>query len=206
MLTTTWNQSPYYNSLCPDSAGIHAVTGCAATAQAQVMKFWNWPETGVGEHSYSSSSYGGTLSANFGATTYNWSIMPNSVSSANTAGQAVALLMYHCGIAVDMNYSPDGSGAQTGDVPAALSEHFRYGACANMKARDSYAKSVWEDMLIETFDRGIPVVYAGNDSDGGHAFNCDGYNNNRYFHFNWGLRLCLITSTTRWFRLSRILM
>ena len=190
LLSTTWDQGWPYNYYAPACSSYwtnnHCYAGCVATAMSQVMKFWNWPETGVGEHSYSSSSYGGTLSANFGATTYNWSIMPNSVSSANTAGQAVALLMYHCGIAVDMNYSPDGSGAQTGDVPAALSEHFRYGACANMKARDSYAKSVWEDMLIETFDRGIPVVYAGNDTDGGHAFNCDGYNNNRYFHFNWG--------------------
>ena len=190
LLATTWDQGWPYNYYAPACQSYwtnnHCYAGCVATAMSQVMKYWNWPETGVGEHSYSSSSYGGTLSANFGATTYNWSIMPNSVSSANAGGMAVALLMYHCGIAVDMDYAPDGSGAQTGDVPAALSEHFRYGACANMKSRDNYTKSVWEDMLIETFDRGIPVVYAGYDTDGGHAFNCDGYNNNRYFHFNWG--------------------
>ena len=66
MLTTTWDQSPYYNDLCPDSAGIHAVTGCAATATAQVMKFWNWPVTGTGSHTYTDNNFG-TLSANFGA-------------------------------------------------------------------------------------------------------------------------------------------
>ena len=191
LLATTWDQGWPYNYYAPACTSYwtnnHCYAGCVATAMSQVMKYWNWPETGVGEHSYSSSSYGGTLSANFGATTYNWSIMPNSLGSqATTAAQAVALLMYHCGIAVDMDYAPDGSGAQTGDVPAALSEYFRYGACANMKSRDNYTRSVWEDMLIETFDRGIPVVYAGYDTDGGHAFNCDGYNNNRYFHFNWG--------------------
>ena len=191
LLATTWDQGWPYNYYAPACTSYwtnnHCYAGCVATAMSQVMKYWNWPETGVGEHSYSSSSYGGTLSANFGATTYNWSIMPNSLASqATTAAQAVALLMYHCGIAVDMDYAPDGSGAQTGDVPTALSEYFRYGACANMKSRDNYTRSVWEDMLIETFDRGIPVVYAGYDTDGGHAFNCDGYNNNRYFHFNWG--------------------
>ncbi len=191
LLATTWDQNWPYNYYAPACQSYwtnnHCYAGCVATAMSQVMKFWNWPETGVGEHTYSSSSYGGTLSANFGATTYNWSIMPNSLGSqATTAAQAVALLMYHCGIAVDMDYAPDGSGAQTGDVPVALSEYFRYGACANMESRDNYTRTVWEDMLIETFDRGIPVVYAGYDNDGGHAFNCDGYNDQRYFHFNWG--------------------
>lgn len=194
LLSTTWNQDWPYNYYAPSCTSYwtnnHCYAGCVATAMSQVMKYWNWPETGVGEHSYNTSSYpgnGATLSANFGETTYNWSIMPNQLGSqANAAAQAVALLMYHCGIAVDMDYAPDGSGAQTGDVPTALSEYFRYGACANMKSRDNYTRSVWEDMLIETFDRGIPVVYAGYDTDGGHAFNCDGYNNNRYFHFNWG--------------------
>ena len=194
LLSTTWNQDWPYNYYAPSCTSYwtnnHCYAGCVATAMSQVMKYWNWPETGVGEHSYNTSSYpgnGATLSANFGETTYNWSIMPNQLGSqANDAAKAVALLMYHCGIAVDMDYSPNGSGAQTGDVPAALIEHFRYGASANMKSRDNYTRSVWEDMLIETFDRGIPVVYAGYDTDGGHAFNCDGYNNNRMFHFNWG--------------------
>ena len=190
LLTTTWNQDWPYNYYAPACQSYwtnnHCYAGCVATAMSQVMKYWNWPETGVGEHSYSSSSYGGTLSANFGNTTYEWSIMPNSVTSANAGGLAVALLMYHCGIAVDMDYAPDGSGAHTEDVADALITYFRYGACANMKSRDSYTRTKWEDMLIEQLDRGIPFVYAGSDSNGGHAFNCDGYNNQRRFHFNWG--------------------
>ncbi len=190
LLATTWNQDWPYNYYAPACQSYwtnnHCYAGCVATAMSQVMKYWNWPETGVGEHSYSSSSYGGTLSANFGATTYEWSIMPNSVSSANAGGLAVALLMYHCGIAVDMDYAPDGSGAHTEDVGPALIEHFRYGACAHVESRDSYTKTAWEDMLIAQLDRGIPFVYAGSDTDGGHAFNCDGYNDQRRFHFNWG--------------------
>ena len=190
LLTTTWNQDWPYNYYAPACQSYwtnnHCYAGCVATAMSQVMKYWNWPVTGVGEHSYSTSSYGGTLSANFGNTTYEWSIMPNSVSSANAGGMAVALLMYHCGIAVDMDYAPDGSGAHTEDVASALSDYFRYGECGYMDSRDNYTRTAWEDKLIAQLDRGIPFVYAGSDSNGGHAFNCDGYNNNRYFHFNWG--------------------
>ena len=190
LLATTWDQGWPYNYYAPACQSYwtnnHCYAGCVATAMSQVMKYWNWPETGVGEHSYSTSSYGGTLSANFGETTYNWSIMPNSVSSANAGGMAVALLMYHCGIAVDMDYAPDGSGAHTEDVAPAMIEYFRYGACTHVDSRDNYTRTAWEDMLIARLDRGIPFVYAGSDTDGGHAFNCDGYNNQRYFHFNWG--------------------
>lgn len=193
LLTTTWDQGYPYNYYAPSCTsywtGNHCYAGCVACSMSQVMKYWNWPETGVGEHSYSTSSYGGTLSVNFGETTYNWSIMPNSLgSSANDAAKAVALLMYHCGVSVDMDYSPEGSGAHTEDVADAVKTYFRYGECVNVKSRDSYSRTQWEDLLIESFDKGFPVVYAGAESDGsgGHAFNCDGYNDQRYFHFNWG--------------------
>lgn len=193
LLSTTWDQGYPYNYYAPACnsywIGNHCYAGCVACSMSQLMKFWNWPETGVGEHSYSSSSYGGTLSVNFGATTYNWSIMPNQLGSqANAAAQAVALLMYHCGVSVDMDFAPTGSGAHTEDVPEAVINHFRYGACTHVKFRDNYTKTVWEDMLIASFDRGIPVIYAGTEDDGsgGHAFNCDGYNDQRLFHFNWG--------------------
>lgn len=191
LLSTTWNQDYPYNYYAPTGGGYwtggHCYAGCVACSMSQAMKYWNWPVTGNGEHSYSSSSHGGTLSANFGATTYNWSIMPNALGSqVNDAALAVALLMYHCGVAVDMDFAPDGSGAHTEDVPQALIDYFRYGASAHVDSRDNYSRQEWEDMLIEQFDRGLPLVYAGSDTDGGHAFNCDGYNDNRYFHFNWG--------------------
>ncbi len=77
LIQTKWNQSPYYNALCPYDSKYsdRAVTGCVATAMAQVMKFWNYPATGSGFHSYNHSTYG-TLSANFGSTTYQWASMP----------------------------------------------------------------------------------------------------------------------------------
>ena len=191
LLSTTWDQGWPYNYYAPACSSYwtnnHCYAGCVACSMSQVMKYWNWPTTGNGEHTYSSSSYGGTLSANFGETTYNWSAMPNSLgSSATAAAQAVALLMYHCGVAVDMDFAPDGSGAHTEDVPQAVADYFRYGTGTYLDYRDSYTRAAWEDKLIEQFDRGLPVVYSGTDTDGGHAFNCDGYNDQRYFHFNWG--------------------
>lgn len=191
ILTTSWNQDYPYNYYAPAAGGApggHCYAGCVATAMSQEMKHWNWPETGNGEYSYSTSSYGGTLSANFGATTYNWSIMPNSAYSLNDGALAIALLMYHCGIAVDMNFSPNGSGAFTDDVPNAVISYFRYGTCTNLKYRDSYQKQEWEDMIIDNLDRGIPLIYSAQDDNGGggHAFNCDGYDNQGRFHFNFG--------------------
>ena len=193
LLVTTWDQDWPYNYYAPACNSYwtnnHCYAGCVATAMSQVMKYWNWPITGVGEHSYNTSSYpgnGATLSADFGATTYEWSIMPNSVSSANAGGLAVALLMYHCGIAVNMDYSPNGSGAQTGDAVDAVKEHFRYASCTEIQYRDYCSLEEWQNMLINSFDHGIPVVYAGQGNDGGHAFNCDGYNDQLFFHFNWG--------------------
>jgi len=112
LLTTKWDQSPYYNDLCPGTGSNKAVTGCVATAMAQVMKFHNYPTTGTGFHSYNSANYG-TLSANFGGTTYNWTNMPNQLTSSSSSTQktAVATLMYHCGVSVDMMYSAQSSGA-----------------------------------------------------------------------------------------------
>jgi len=184
LCTTTWNQSPNYNALCPDNS----VTGCVATAMAQVMKFWNHPAQGTGMHSYNHDNYG-TLSANFGSTTYQWSQMPNSISGPNNA---IATLMYHCGVSVDMNYSPNVSGAWVieEDSPvcseSAFKNYFGYSSSLHGEKRDNYSTSQWTNMLKTDLDAGRPLVYAGFGSGGGHAFVCDGYNDGDYFHFNWG--------------------
>ncbi len=184
LCTTTWNQSPYYNAQCPGGS----VTGCVATAMAQVMKYWDHPSQGTGMHSYNHPNYG-TLSANFGATTYQWSQMPNSISSNN---DAIATLMYHCGVSVDMNYSPDVSGAWVveDDSPvcseSAFKNYFGYSSSLHGEKRDWYSTSQWLQMLYADLDAGRPLVYAGFGSGGGHAFVCDGYDAGDYFHFNWG--------------------
>jgi len=185
LLSTTWDQSPYYNSLCPGGS----VTGCVATAMAQVMKYWNHPAQGTGMHSYNHPTYG-TLSANFGSTVYQWSSMPNSVNSSNNA---VATLMYHCGVAVDMNYSPQSSGAWVveDDDPicaeSALKNYFGYSGSLHGEKRDNgYSTSQWINLIKGELNSTRPVLYAGFGSGGGHAFVCDGYNASDYFHFNWG--------------------
>lgn len=192
VMTTTWNQSSPYNNLCPSNAP----TGCVATAMAQVMKYWNHPVKGLGSHSYSSNY--GTLSANFGNTTYAWSNMPNSVSygSSSTQKNAVATLMYHCGVAVEMNYSANSSGAQVNSyngmfdycTETALKNFFDYKNTLRGLMRDSYSDSEWISILKEELNAPTPrpILYTGASSGGGHAFVFDGYNNSNQFHVNWG--------------------
>ena len=195
LVTTTWDQSPYYNEYCPYDyqAGDLTVTGCAATAMAQIMKFWNYPQRGSGFHSYSHQLYG-TLSANFGDATYDWGSMPNNVSGANAA---VATLMYHCGISIDMNYgvaSAGGSGAYViidhspvqNCVEFALEEYFGYDTGLRGVFRENYSTGDSIELLKTELEAGRPIEYAGFGSGGGHAFVCDGFDPNDFFHFNWG--------------------
>lgn len=187
LLTTNWNQDSPYNAYCPTGGGGpggHAYAGCVATAMSMVMKYWNWPTQGNGEHSYTPDGYP-MQTVNFGATTYNWASMPNSCNSSNY--QAVATLMYHCGVSVDMMYGGGSSGAYSQDVPPAIANYFRYTDQADRKDRDLYSKYDWEEMLIASLEEGFPLYYSGSDTDGGHAFACCGYReSDRKFYFNWG--------------------
>jgi hypothetical protein len=187
LVTTTWNQSPYYNDLCPGGS----VSGCVATAMTQIMKFWNYPAQGSGFHSYNHDNYG-TLSVNFGATEYNWSQMPNNVTGPNNA---VATLTYHAGVAVEMNYSPQSSGAYVISTHSpvehcaeyALENYFNYDeSTLQGVARENYTTDQWMSLIKGELNAGRPVLYAGFGSGGGHAFVCDGYDNFNYLHMNWG--------------------
>jgi len=185
LLTTTWDQSPYYNALCPFDFTYNelTVTGCVATAMAQVMKYWNYPAQGAGFHSYNHSTYG-VLSANFGSTSYNWASMPNNVNVSNSA---VATLMYHCGVSLEMNYGVGGSSTSSlQPVADALGKYFSYSNSIQFIYSSSYSNSDWIMLLKTELDAGRPIEYAGVGTGGGHAFVCDGYDNSNYFHFNWG--------------------
>ncbi len=187
LCTTKWNQDSPYNYYAPPAAGGpggKAYAGCAATAMSQVMKAWNAPTQGQGTHSY---YWGGhQISADFGATTYQWDLMPNSLNNASQEQiEAVALLIYHCGVSVNMMFEADGSGAYSEDVPDAMRNYFDYDYCVR-KMRQSYATDVWNQMLRDEFDLGRPVYYGGQSSSGGHAFVCDGYDENDLMHFNFG--------------------
>ena len=189
LCTTKWNQDSPYNLYAPDATsgpGGRCYAGCVATAMSQVMKFWDHPAQGSGSHSYYCPGYG-SQSANFGNTTYDWEHMPDRLGGASQQGiEAVALLMYHCGVSVDMNFAPDGSGANSWDVPYAIRHYFSYSNQASLKGRDEYPLSNWQNMLKEQFDLGWPVYYSGFSNGGGHAFVCDGYTDDDLFHYNWG--------------------
>ncbi len=198
LVTTTWNQAPLYNAMCPydNNEGEYSVTGCVATATAQIMKYWNHPTTGYGSHSYSHSTYG-TLSANFGTTTYAWSNMPNALTSSSSTTQinAVAQLMHHIGVAVEMDYSPQSSGAYTvnkyrywgyASAEDALIHYFKYSPMLHHISLEDYTTASWTAVLINEFDNNRPVLYSGRSSSGGHAFICDGYDNSGLIHLNWG--------------------
>ena len=118
LIQTKWDQEPYYNAHCPfdKNTNLNTLTGCVATAMAQIMKYWNYPVNGSGYHEYSDPQYG-KQKADFGSTSYQWTSMPNNVSSYNSA---VATLMYHCGVSVNMTYGLKASSAQTLDVADAL--------------------------------------------------------------------------------------
>ena len=202
LLSTTWDQGAPYNNLCPGTGNNKAYVGCVATAMAQLMKYYNWPTTGTGSHSYScnNGTYNyGTLSANFGATTYDWNNMLNDYSNnSGTATQqnAVATLMYHCGVAIDMIYSPLGSSAWTigtaspyyPSAESALKEYFNYSQSLQGWLKSLFTDAQWISMLKNDLDNAHPLIYAGNDQngEGGHCFVCDGYDNTNNFHFNWG--------------------
>ena len=189
MIKTHWNQDYPYNNLCPWlDEGYRGYTGCVATAMAQVMKYHEWPERGTGSHTYTDPNCGQTLSANFGETTYRWDLMPNDYDGSWTDEQieAVATLMAHCGVAVEMMYQPDGSGAYSGDVPGALVNYFGYAKDIIRRDRDYYTQSEWIEMMKADLDAGRPVYYHGQSTGGGHAFVIDGYNTDGYFHVNWG--------------------
>ena len=193
LVHTVWNQMPIYNAMCPHSGTDTAVTGCVATAMAQVMRFWSWPATGVGTHTYNASGYG-SQTANFGATTYNWSAMPLNTTTFN---DEVSRINYHAGVSVNMGYGATESGAFVTIVESpitncaeyALKTYFNYAPSLHGYQRGSFSDSLWTNLLKGEFDHGRPVIYSGSGSLGGHCWVGDGYSTYTtltYVHFNWG--------------------
>ena len=199
LVAAKWGQGSPYNAFCPGSGSNKSVTGCVATAMAIIMKYWSYPVVGSGSNSYTPPNYtSNPLSVDFGSTTYLWDSMPTTgVSTARqTQKDAVATLMYHCGVSVEMDYNTSaqgGSGAVTnGDyyptAEYALKTFFGYKSTLKTVSKPSVTTQGWIDTLKNELDEGRPILYSGRNSSGttGHAFVCDGYNEDGKFHFNWG--------------------
>lgn len=179
MITATWGQGTYYNAQCPSGTPV----GCVALSMSMIMRYWSYPRIGQGSHSYNHPVYG-VQSANFGATVYNWAAMPNALNSHNSA---VATICRHTGVAVNMDYAPDGSGAYSTAVPSALISYFKYKSTAQLRYKSNYTNPNWEALLRGELNNARPVYYAGSSAgSGGHAWVLDGYQGDNHFHMNWG--------------------
>lgn len=181
LVSTRWNQDAPYNNDCPlDSKyGARSVTGCVATAMAQLMKYHNWPEKPTGSNA----------GVTFTGTTLDWANMIDVYEKGKYSGTqaaAVAQLMRQCGAAVNMQYSAYSSGAYDNEVQFALRNYFDYSPDLQMVWKDYTPQSRWNDIVYSELAAKRPVYYSGASQRGGHAFVCDGYSANEYFHFNWG--------------------
>ena len=207
LISTQWNQSKPYNNQTP-YYGVsnnkyvyskdyvegysHCVTGCVATAMAQVMNYHKWPQAKTSEipayqwHSIWLPDENSSLSA----VTFDWTNMKDTYAGTETdvTAEAVSTLMKYCGYSVEMNYGPS-SGSNSINVANALNNYFDYKSTTTCITRSFYSYNKWVDIIYYELAHNRPVVYGGQSSSGGHEFVCDGYkyeNGTDYFHINWG--------------------
>ncbi len=224
LIQTRWDQggkSTYsgvwyksYDYYCPwekNWAGYRVPpTGCVATTMAQIMKYWEWPPVGSGSHTWDppyqcESACNGydAYTVDYSQARYNWAIMPEKVGSNLLTGNPspyeggleVALLMRHCGNALNMKYKPGASSSHTSLMVDALKNHYHYNPGATYIPKDSdypwpngthYSTTDWINMLKGELSAGRPLPYQGDNGVVGHSFVCDGYDSANLFHFNWG--------------------
>lgn len=205
LVARRWNQDEPYNNLCPvinddpkttadetkDTKNGRFVTGCVATAMAQVMGYHRWPKTTTAViPAYTTDELHYNI-PEMPVTTFDWNNMLDVYGSSYTQaqGDAVAKLMQYCGSSVDMSYnysSTGGSGAIGGFVPHALKTYFDYSATTRVIFREAYTADTWADVLYRELEAKRPVVFCGSSPSGGHCFVMDGYSQGEYFHINWG--------------------
>lgn len=189
LLTSTWNQRYPYNNSCPVYNGMCCATGCVATAMAQLMYYYRWPNLVP-------NPIPGYVTANLGQEIptiplgpIDWNNMLPSyddVDATEAQQKAVADLMFRCGASVEMMYGPKASGAYDVDVPKALTSYFCYDRSIQHLSRSSFSKDEWERLLDNELDGSHPVLYFGQSVGGGHAFVIDGRDQRGYYHVNWG--------------------
>jgi hypothetical protein len=208
LLTSSWHQGVPYNNYCPMGDGGRTVVGCVATAAAQIMKFWQWPQAGLGSHSYlwggDNSCEGSTASATLSATfsdPYDWAHIPdscdNGCSSVDTA--ALAELSYEVGVAFDMDYGKCGSGSYVSLAAQVLPKYFKYSNEIAVENRTNYSLAGWFGVIKQEIDAGRPGDYRISK----HSIVCDGWRQqgSRYeFHMNYGWG----GSYTTWFVLDSL--
>ena len=186
---TVWGQGEPFNNKCPEINGERTVTGCVATAISQIMYVHKYPTKGTGSHSYTTETKKLKVSANFGNTTYDWANMIPDYNKSYTSTQAdaVATLMFHAGVAADMDYTVEGSGAVSSIALAAMTEYFGYNKAINVLPKDFMKEEDLLQVIATDLQAGRPVYVSGSTvNQEGHAFVCDGMKSDGYLHINWG--------------------
>lgn len=190
LVTAQWNQGCYYNQYCPQDVNSkycgRTLVGCVAVAMGQIMNYHKYPTacTEIPGYTFINKAKNSVSIDHIPSTTYNWLDMADKLDETNSEQQkeAVSKLLYYCGVAVKMNYGPTVSGSNLEDVPAALSNYFNYSSSSQYIEKNNYSAFDWKELLKNELDNNRPVLYGG----AYHAFVCDGYQDNDYFHFNWG--------------------
>ena len=214
MIKTQWHQIYPYNAECPIDPryenyadneelylqyglSIRCVTGCVATAMAQVMNYHKYPACGHGSISYNTRSLNISQSMDFSTMPFDWDNMAETYVDGNYSDsqkQAVARLMHACGNSVVMDYTQGGSGAQNPDLAYALIHYFDYNPSIRHYAKSYFTSTEWKDIIHNDLENGRPIIYTGQglqtNDDGsttyGHAFVLDGCNAEGLYHINWG--------------------
>ena len=197
-----WNQWAPFNILCPLINEEKVPTGCVATAMAQVMGMYQWPKRGYGKNEYEFTYVSGfdedgntqenkiTIARDFTQSTYDWdNILPRyGWDETEEQNLAIAQLMYDCGVSVNMDYAPEGSGALLEDAVNALVRNFSYDRNIRLEQSRFYEDEVWENKMYDNLSKGMPVICSGQGKGYNlHAYVCDGYQSDgNLFHFNWG--------------------
>ncbi len=183
-----WGQDYPFNTHCPYKNAGQSVVGCVATALSQILRYHQWPDKGVGICEYKEKD-GTEHRVDFSQTTYNWAKMPkrpNPRYEPQDVTDALSTLCYHVGVLSQMQYSPAGSGTFTQYPKEGLSQYLKYSKNIQLLNRMNYKIADWMDIIAKELNEGRPVYYAGASSTVGHAFVCDGYRQNGYFHINFG--------------------
>jgi hypothetical protein len=187
IIQVKWDQSSPFNNYCPkNEKGEKALVGCVAVALAQAMSVFQQPEKPNGRNGYTDDDFG-LVNVNYDREApYNW----EAILTASDGNSETARLLYHCGVAVNMDYGKSASGSYCTRIPKALTSYFSYSlSTVKYYKRDSYTGN-WTDLIVEELAAGRPVIYDGANDKGtsAHAFNLDGFDGSGSFHVNWGWR------------------
>ena len=203
LLSCNWDQGDPYNQKCPvffdESKYGRCVTGCVATAMAQVMYYYRYPaSTTQTIPGYTCTTnrqeYLGTSTPSYvtvpevPVTKLDWSNMLDTYNGGETEAQqsAVATLMQAAGTSLNMDYGNESSGTDCTYMKAALTTYFDYDKSMHFCFRQDYTTTQWDQLIYNEMAARRPVLYSGKSGGGGHAFVIDGYNGQGYYHVNWG--------------------